>query len=107
MNREELLNKLSAELSQEDYDTSIKLSEIKFLDKENLKLKYLRSILDGYIDPGVEWLEFNTYNKYEKSFIDKIISRIKNGEKLSEMKDVDLENPVIKSALLKYKLKND
>jgi hypothetical protein len=99
--QEKVINSLKEKLGEKMFDRTSMIATERFGQKENLKIKFYQSILEGYINPSELWTNDNTISSL-KSKIDSTPDGEKEKLILEILDTYDTKDPKIKELLRKY-----
>jgi len=99
--QEKVINSLKEKLGEKMFDRTSMIATERFGQKENLKIKFYQSILEGYINPSELWTNDNTISSL-KSKIDSTPDGEKEKLILEILDTYDIKDPKIKELLRKY-----
>ena len=99
--QEKVINSLKEKLGEKMFDRTSMIATERFGQKENLKIKFYQSILEGYINPSELWTNDNTISSL-KSKIDSTPDGEKEKLILEILDTYDITDPKIKELLRKY-----
>jgi len=99
--QEKVINSLKEKLGEKMFDRTSMIATERFGQKENLKIKFYQSILEGYINPSELWTNDDTISSLKSK-----IESTPDGEKekliLEILDTYDTKDPKIKELLRKY-----
>ena len=99
--QEKVINSLKEKLGEKMFDRTSMIATERFGQKENLKIKFYQSILEGYINPSELWTNDDTILSL-KSKIDSVSDNDKEKIILEILDTYDTKDPKIKELLRKY-----
>jgi hypothetical protein len=99
--QEKVINSLKEKIGEKMFDRTSMIATERFGQKENLKIKFYQSILEGYINPSELWTNDNTISSL-KSKIDSTPDGEKEKLILEILDTYDITDPKIKELLRKY-----
>ena len=99
--QEKVINSLKKKIGEKMFDRTSMIATERFGQKENLKIKFYQSILEGYINPSELWTNDNTISSL-KSKIDSTPDGEKEKLILEILDTYDTKDPKIKELLRKY-----
>jgi hypothetical protein len=99
--QEKVINSLKEKLGEKMFDRTSMIATERFGQKENLKIKFYQSILEGYINPSELWTNDDTISSL-KSKIDSAPDGEKEKLILEILDTYDTKDPKIKELLRKY-----
>ena len=99
--QEKVINSLKEKLGEKMFNRTSMIATEKFGQKENLKIKFYQSILEGYINPSELWTNDDTILSL-KSKIDSVSDNDKEKIILEILDTYDTKDPKIKELLRKY-----
>jgi len=99
--QEKVINSLKEKLGEKMFDRTSMIATERFGQKENLKIKFYQSILEGYINPSELWTNDDTISSL-KSKIDSTPDGEKEKLILEILDTYDTKDPKIKELLRKY-----
>jgi len=99
--QEKVINSLKEKIGEKMFDRTSMIATERFGQKENLKIKFYQSILEGYINPSELWTNDNTISSL-KSKIDSTPDGEKEKLILEILDTYDTKDPKIKELLRKY-----
>jgi len=99
--QEKVINSLKEKIGEKMFDRTSMIATERFGQKENLKIKFYQSILEGYINPSELWTNDDTISSLKSK-----IESTPDGEKekliLEILDTYDTKDPKIKELLRKY-----
>jgi hypothetical protein len=99
--QEKVINSLKEKLGEKMFNRTSMIATERFGQKENLKIKFYQSILEGYINPSELWTNDDTILSL-KSKIDSVSDNDKEKIILEILDTYDTKDPKIKELLRKY-----
>ena len=99
--QEKVINSLKEKLGEKMFNRTSMIATERFGQKENLKIKFYQSILEGYINPSELWTNDDTILSL-KSKIDSVSDNDKEKIILEILDTYDIKDPKIKELLRKY-----
>ena len=99
--QEKVINSLKEKIGEKMFDRTSMIATERFGQKENLKIKFYQSILEGYINPSELWTNDDTISSL-KSKIDSAPDGEKEKLILEILDTYDTKDPKIKELLRKY-----
>jgi lipoate-protein ligase A len=102
MKNQEIKDKLKEKLGEKMFTRSTIIAEQKFGNKESLKLKFYKSILEGYLNPSELWIQDENIETL-KSKIDSANEEEKKEIILGILDTYDLTDPNMVNLIKKYK----
>ena len=99
--QEKVINSLKEKIGEKMFDRTSMIATERFGQKENLKIKFYQSILEGYINPSELWTNDDTILSL-KSKIDSVSDNDKEKIILEILDTYDTKDPKIKELLRKY-----
>jgi hypothetical protein len=99
--QEKVINSLKEKIGEKMFDRTSMIATERFGQKENLKIKFYQSILEGYINPSELWTNDDTISSL-KSKIDSTPDGEKEKLILEILDTYDTKDPKIKELLRKY-----
>lgn len=99
--QEKVINSLKEKLGEKMFNRTSMIATERFGQKENLKIKFYQSILEGYINPSELWTNDDTILSL-KSKIDSVSDKDKEKIILEILDTYDTKDPKIKELLRKY-----
>lgn len=99
--QEKVINSLKEKLGEKMFNRTSMIATERFGNKENLKIKFYQSILEGYINPSELWTNDDTILSL-KSKIDSVSDNDKEKIILEIIDTYDTKDPKIKELLRKY-----
>jgi hypothetical protein len=99
--QEKVINSLKEKIGEKMFDRTSMIATQRFGQKENLKIKFYQSILEGYINPSELWTNDDTISSL-KSKIDSTPDGEKEKLILEILDTYDTKDPKIKELLRKY-----
>ena len=99
--QEKVINSLKEKLGEKMFGRTAMIATERFGQKENLKIKFYQSILEGYINPSELWTNDDTISSL-KSKIDSTPDGEKEKLILEILDTYDTKDPKIKELLRKY-----
>ena len=99
--QEKVINSLKEKLGEKMFNRTSMIATERFGEKQNLKIKFYQSILEGYINPSELWTNDDTILSL-KSKIDSVSDNDKEKIILEILDTYDIKDPKIKELLRKY-----
>ena len=99
--QEKVINSLKEKLGEKMFNRTSMIATERFGQKENLKIKFYQSILEGYINPSELWTNDDTILSL-KSKLDSVSDNDKEKIILEILDTYDTKDPKIKELLRKY-----
>lgn len=99
--QEKVINSLKEKFGEKMFGRTSMIATERFGQKENLKIKFYQSILEGYINPSELWTNDDTISSL-KSKIDSTPDGEKEKLILEILDTYDITDPKIKELLRKY-----
>ena len=99
--QEKVINSLKEKLGEKMFNRTSMIATERFGEKQNLKIKFYQSILEGYINPSELWTNDDTILSL-KSKIDSAPDSEKEQLILEILDTYDIKDPKIKELLRKY-----
>ena len=99
--QEKVINSLKEKLGEKMFNRTSMIATERFGEKQNLKIKFYQSILEGYINPSELWTNDDTILSL-KSKIDSVSDNDKEKIILEILDTYDTKDPKIKELLRKY-----
>ena len=99
--QEKVINSLKEKLGEKMFNRTSMIATERFGQKENLKIKFYQSILEGYINQSELWTNDDTILSL-KSKIDSVSDNDKEKIILEILDTYDIKDPKIKELLRKY-----
>ncbi len=99
--QEKVINSLKEKIGEKLFNRTQIIANERFGGKENLKIKFYQSILEGYINPSELWTSDDTILSL-KSKIDSVPDVEKEQLILEILDTYDIKDPKIKELLRKY-----
>ena len=99
--QEKVINSLKEKLGEKMFNRTSMIATERFGEKQNLKIKFYQSILEGYINPSEIWTNDDTILSL-KSKIDSVSDNDKEKIILEILDTYDIKDPKIKELLRKY-----
>lgn len=99
--QEKVINSLKEKIGEKLFNRTQIIANERFGGKENLKIKFYQSILEGYINPSELWTNDDTISSL-KSKIDSVSDSEKEALILEILDTYDIKDPKIKELLRKY-----
>ena len=99
--QEKVINSLKEKLGEKMFNRTSMIATERFGEKQNLKIKFYQSILEGYINPSELWTNDDTILSL-KSKIDSVSDNEKEKIILEILDTYDTKDPKIKELLRKY-----
>lgn len=99
--QEKVTNSLKEKIGEKMFNRTQIIANERFGSKENLKIKFYQSILEGYINPSELWTSDDTILSL-KSKIDSAPDGEKEQLILEILDTYDIKDPKIKELLRKY-----
>ena len=99
--QEKVINSLKEKIGEKLFNKTQIIANERFGGKENLKIKFYQSILEGYINPSELWTSDDTILSL-KSKIDSAPDGEKEQLILEILDTYDIKDPKIKELLRKY-----
>ena len=99
--QEKVINSLKEKLGEKMFNRTSMIATERFGEKQNLKIKFYQSILEGYINPSELWTNDDTILSL-KSNIDSVSDNDKEKIILEILDTYDTKDPKIKELLRKY-----
>lgn len=99
--QEKVINSLKEKIGEKLFNRTQIIANERFGGKENLKIKFYQSILEGYINPSELWTSDDTILSL-KSKIDSAPDGEKEQLILEILDTYDIKDPKIKELLRKY-----
>ena len=99
--QEKVINSLNEKLGEKMFNRTSMIATERFGEKQNLKIKFYQSILEGYINPSELWTNDDTILSL-KSKIDSVSDNDKEKIILEILDTYDTKDPKIKELLRKY-----
>ena len=99
--QEKVINSLKEKLGEKMFNRTSMIATERFGQKENLKIKFYQSILEGYINPSELWTNDDTILSL-KLKIDSVSDNDKEKIILEILDTYDTKDPKIKELLRKY-----
>lgn len=99
--QDQVVNSLKEKLGEKMFTRTSMIATERFGQKENLKIKFYQSILEGYINPHELWTNDDTISSL-KSKIESVSDNDKEKIILEILDTYDTKDPKIKELLRKY-----
>ena len=99
--QEKVINSLKEKLGEKMFNRTSMIATERFGEKQNLKIKFYQSILEGYINPSELWTNDDTILSL-KSKIDSVSDNDKEKIILEILDTYDTKDPKIKELLRKH-----
>jgi hypothetical protein len=99
--QEKVINSLKEKIGEKMFNRIVLISEEKFGNKQNLKIKFYQSIIDGYINPYEIWTDDENISELKKK-IDSATESEKESLIIKIVDTYDTKDPKIKDLLRKY-----
>ena len=99
--QEQVVNSLKEKLGEKMFNRTSMIATERFGQKQNLKIKFYQSILEGYINPSELWTNDDTISSL-KSKIESVSDSEKEDLIMEIIDTYDTKDPKIKELLKKY-----
>jgi hypothetical protein len=99
--QEKVINSLKEKIGEKMFKRTSMIATERFGDKQNLKIKFYQSILEGYINPNELWTSDDTISSL-KSKIESASDSEKESLIMEILDTYDTKDPKIKELLRKY-----